>query len=432
MTASFRVNDPKPPGAGGTLSVVPDNLPRKHLIVDPTGQEPNSFKTLKEAAQAAAKEATIELRFFGPIDIEYFRFTESKVTIKGGEGFRPKIVFRPPANVNFTKTYSMATLVHSDMIFENIEIEMDIPQNIDAIADRWTMFDLDGSNTVELRSMILTFINAQRDRISQEKNAFFRCCPVSSTFPPMLPATAAGTPPAAALRTSLTLRNSLVRGEASLLRCDNPRAVQVDADNVLIATNQPVFSLFDIKPTETSNNRITANFNHNTIFVPAMVSWQQGTMAGTIGHAIELSLNDSIVRFNKESSAMAVYAGGNEKLPDISEFYKRTDSNSRTFYQNFTREWVIRPFQSGESPREASPVEFRDPKQYPFLFNTVVWENPFILDKIPVHRLTKNHFLLDENSSRNYALKSGADGTNAGIDPKWIPDPYDSSTGVLQ
>ena len=426
--AVSRAIDPKSPKAGGSSPVIPESQPRKNLIVDPTGQEADSFQTLKEAARSAAKEATIEFRFTGKIDIEYFRFTGSKVTIKGGEGYRPKIVFRPPATVNLTDTYSMAALENSDMIFENIEIEMVIPPSIDTIADRWTMFDLDGLNTIELCKVILTFNNAQRDRAYQEKNAFFRCCPIS-TVSPVYVSAPSWVPSAGATRTSLILSDSLIRGEASLLRCDNSRAVHVESDNVLIATNQSVFSLLDIKPTETSDNIITANFRHNTIFAPAMITWQQGVSGGTLGHSIELSLNDSIVHFNKESPAMAVYAGGIAKLSDISAFYSRTFENTNTFYQNFTREWVIRPFQSGESPRETPPVELqRDPQQYQFFFETVVWENPYAIDKIPIHSLTKNQFLLDEKSRQNNALKSSADRTaNAGIDPKFIPEPYDSS-----
>jgi len=426
ISASFRAFDPKFPQVGDSSPVTFDNQPRKNLIVDPTGQEANSFKTLKDAARASAKEATIEFRFSGPIDIEYFRFTGSKVTIKGGEGYRPKIVFRPPATVNLTDTYSMAALENSDMVFENIEIEMIIPPSIDTIADRWTMFDLDGVNTVELRNVILTLNNAQRDRAYQEKNAFFRCCPVSTSSPVSV-STTSGVQPAATTRTSLFFRNSLIRGEASLLRCDNSRTVQVESDNVLIVTNQPIFSLLDIKPSETLDNIILANFRHNTIFAPAMVFWQQGVSGGTLGHSIELSLNDSIVRFNKESQAMAVYAGGIAKLLDISAFY--TWSSERTFYQNFIREWIIRPFQSGESPREALPVQSqRDMQNYRFYFDTVVWENPFAIDRIPVHSLTKDNFLLDERSSKNNALKSSADRiANAGIDPKPLPDPFDSS-----
>ena len=425
VAASFRVNDPKSPSAGGNFPVNPDNQPRKNLFVDPTGQMANSVKTLKEAARTAAKDATIELHFSGQIDIEYFRFSGSKITIKSGDGWRPKIVFRPPPTVQLTDTYSMAALENSDMVFENIEMEMVIPPNIDTIADRWTMFDLIGVNTVELRKVILTFNNAQRDRAYQEKNAFFRCCPIS-TASPVPASTASGTLPTATTRTNLILRDSLIRGEASLLRCDNSRAVQVESTNVLIATNQSVFSLLDIKPSETSDNMITAEFNHNTIFAPAMVSWQQGVGGGTIGHSIDLSLNDSIVRFSGDSPAMAVYAGGIAQLPDISAFYTR--SNSKTFYQNFTREWIIRPLQSGESPREAPPAELRDPQQYQFFFDTVVWDNPFIIDSIPVHSLTKNIFLLDENSSKNNALKSSAERTNAGIDLKEIPVPFGSSS----
>ena len=397
---------------GGSSLTPPDNQPQKKLIVDPTGWTPNCFLTLKDAASAAAREATIELHFDGPIDIEHFRFAGSKTTIKSGEGYHPKIVFRPPPTVKRTETYSMAALTNSAMVFDSIEIEMVIPPILDVFADRWTMFDLIGVNTVEFRNVVLTFNSAQREQVVQEKNAFFRSCPVPASIT---------VPPPVASRASLTMKNCLVRGEASFLRCDHSRTMQIESENVLIATNQPVFSLLDIKPTDTPN-RITANFRHNTIFAPALVSWQQGTVVGTLGHPIALSLFDSVVQFNRNPGTLADYAGGIPMLLDISSFYER--KSIKTFYQSFEREWVIRPLQSGESQREDYPAEFREPQKRQFYFDTVVWENPFI-DKVPVHNLSKNNFLLAEDSSYNNALNSATDGIHAGVDPKEIPDTYD-------
>ena len=415
--ASYQMDTSKTQKPSGD-TLLPDNQPPKKLIVDLTGRQPNSYKTLTDAARAAAKEATIELHFNSSVDIEYFRFSDSTITIKGGDGYRPKIVFRPSASVGFTGTYRMADLDNSNMLFENVEIEMVIPRSIDAIADRWTMFDLIGENKVELRGVVLTFNNAQRERAYQEKNAFFRCRPVSTP-------SVSGTASLIASQTNLTLSDSLVRGQASLLRCDNPNAVRVDSNNVLIAINQPVFSLLDIKPTGMSDSMITTNFHHNTIYAPFMVSWQQeGSSGGTLGHPIKLTLSDSIVRFHGNSTAMAEYAGGIAMLSDLAAFYSDR-SSTRSFYQGFTREWVIRTLQPGDSPREAPPTETFDQQQR--FFNTVKWEYMSI-ESILVHNLTKIHFLLNEYSSDNKALKSDlVDGSNAGINPKDIPDPYSIS-----
>jgi hypothetical protein len=405
-----------PQVGGGTSPSSGNNLPPKQLIVDPTGQQTNSFKTLTDAARAAASEATIELNFTGPVDIEFFRFSESKTTIKSGEGYRAKIVFRPPPSIGYTKKFCMAELTNSRLVFENVEIEMVIPQNIDTFASRMSMFDLIGECRVELNNVILTFNNAQRERTNQDKNAFFRCCPISTTTAG-LPPTASGASSPNTPRTDLVVRNSLIRGEASLLRCDNSRAVLVDSNNVLIAINQPVFSLLDIKPSEV-DNMITAGFSHNTIFAPAMVSWQPGTIGGTLGHPIALTLNDSIVRCNRESMTLAVYAGSITQ-PDVTGFYGR--NSSRTFYQNFIRSWSVQPLQAGGSPREASPIELLDPLRKKFFETTILWENQYI-DSIPVHNLTKNHFLLNKNSNNNNTLQFND--TYPGIKPESIPEPY--------
>ena len=410
MNASYQVNAFQVQKQG-LDTLLPDDKPLKVLIVDPSGRQPNSFKTLREAARAAPKEATIELRFTGSVDIEYFRFSESTTTIKGGEGYRPKIVFRPTTNVGLTGTYSMASLDNSNMVFQNVEIEMVIPSHLDALAERWTMFDLSGSNKIELNDVVLTFNNAQRERGYQEKNAFFRCSPVSTPV-------VSGTSSSVTSQTNLTLHDGMVRGDASLLRCDNPRSARVDANNVLIAINQPVFSLLDIKGT--SDNMITVNLRHNTIYAPYMVSWQPGPAGSTLGHPIELALNDSIVRFHSDSSAMAEYAGGIPRLTDLAAFYvKRISTN--TFYQNFTREWVIRPWQPGDQQRETPPTE--SPQDRQRFFNTINWENNYF-EGTPVHNMTKYHFRLNKNTSLNDALKSEQDGTYVGIDPERIRETY--------
>ena len=387
------------------------------LIVDPTGQLTNSYKSLTDAARVAAKDATIELYSSEPIEIVHFRFTESRATIKSGDAGRVKLIFRPSASVTFTGTSSMAALTNSDMKFENVDIEMIIPQNIDAIADRWTMFELIGLNTVELRNVVLTINNAQRDRAYQEKNAFFRCSPMPAIY--AVPSTYPDQPMPTVTKTALTIRDSLIRGEASLLRCDNSLGVQVHSDNVLIATNQPVFSLLDIKPSGTASERniILTDFRHNTIYAPTLVSWQPGVAGSTIGHSIELSFVDSIVRF-RTVGAMADYAGGIAFLPDISGFYSR--KSTQTFYQNFMHESRIRPVQSGETSREISPNESREDQQR--YFDTVYWNTPY-LGNTALHDLTKNDFLLDE-TGRNAAINPN--GTNAGINPELIPDPIRS------
>jgi len=232
-----------------------------------------------------------------------------------------------------------------------------------------------------------------------------------------VPSTYPDQPMPTVTKTALTIRDSLIRGEASLLRCDNSLGVQVHSDNVLIATNQPVFSLLDIKPSGMASERniILTDFRHNTIYAPTMVSWQPGVVGSTIGHSIELSFVDSIVWF-RTVGTMADYAGGIAFLPDISGFYSR--KSTRTFYQNFMHESRIRPVQSGESLREISPNESREDQQR--YFDTVYWNMPY-LGNMALHDLTKNNFLLDETSGRNAAIN--LNGPNAGINPELIPDP---------
>ncbi|MDR1492544.1 MAG: serine/threonine protein kinase [Planctomycetaceae bacterium] len=376
------------------------------LIVDPTGRAPNSYTKLSDAARDAAKEAVIEIIASDPVEIEYFRFTDSKITIKGSEGRRPKLVFQPTTDVVFTTIYSLAALTNSQLTFENIDMEMVLSQSIDVISDRWTMFDLIGWNTVELRNVNLTINNARYDQEYRESAAFFRCSPNNYA---MIPVTTTG------METSLKIYDSFIRGEASLLRCDSSRSVQIALDNTLIAVNQPVFSLQDVKPVQTigaESHIITANLSHNTIYAPTMVSWQRSKTAGTLGHPIILRLTDSIVRFNKELAAIAEYAGGISQLPDVGGFYERI--STRTFYQNLANEWIVR---SPETDVVSRSELIKENSKY---LNTVVWET-LLPDGILSHNIRKEYFLLDAKSSNNPALKSDLEGRSAGIFPDKIP-----------
>ncbi|MDR1384893.1 MAG: protein kinase [Planctomycetaceae bacterium] len=383
------------------------NEPPTKLIVDPTGRTPHSYTKLSDAARNAAKEAVIEIAASEPVNIEYFRFTDSKITIKGSDGQHPKLVFQPTTEVLFTRTYSLAALTNSQLTFENIDIEMVLSQSIDVISDRWTMFDLIGLNTVELRNVTLTINNTRYDQEYHENAAFFRYSPNNSTG---IPITTPG------METSLKIYDSFIRGEASLLRCDYSRSVQMTLDNTLITVNQPVFSLQDVKPAQTIGNEsriITAEMSHNTLYAPTLVSWQRSEAVGTLGHPISLRLIDSIVRFNKESAAVAEYAGNISQIPDVGGFYER--DSMRTFYQNLANEWIV---QSPETGLESRSEPIKEDSKY---LNTIVWKtSPPTM--IQYHELKKEDFLLNTISANNPALKSDPNGNNAGIFPDKIPN----------
>jgi hypothetical protein len=291
---------------------------------------------------------------------------------------------------------------------------MIIPQSSDIVAGNWAMFELIGLNRIELQHGVLTIRNAVSDRAYHENVAFFRSA--SSVSGLSVDGGALPDDSSSGENTTISLRNMIVRGEAFLLRCDHARAIDFNSYNALIVTNQPVFSLQDIKLSESSSNMITARFQHNTIYAPMLIFWQQGNMIGSLGHSIMLHLSDSIVRFSRQAS-LAEYAGGLPRPLDISSFYKR--ESVRTFYQNLANEWLVRPSRMGDMLKEKTP-EF-SPNESLYYREHAFWRTPFLYGR-PMHQLTASDFLLDQAAKDNPALKSDtANQRDAGMIPQFLP-----------
>ncbi|MCL2349583.1 MAG: serine/threonine protein kinase [Planctomycetaceae bacterium] len=388
------------------------------LTVDPSGRLPNSYQTIPDALRVAPKDAKIEVYTSETIEMPRLELAQKRLTIQAGPGYHPKLVFRPTETAVYTNKFSFASLTDSQLSMDNIDIEMVIPQSSDIVAGNWTMFELIGLNRMELQYGVLTIRNAVSDRAYHENVAFFRSASSVSGVSGLLVDN--GTPQddlsPSGENTTISLRRMIVRGEAFLLRCDNARAIDFNSYNALIVTNQPVFSLQDIKPSGSNSNMITVRFQHNTIYAPMLIFWQQGNMIGSLGHSIMLDLSDSIVRFSRQTS-LAEYAGGLPRPLDISSFYKR--ESVRTFYQNLADEWLVRPSRMGDMLRKKPPEFSLNESLY--YREHAYWQTPLPSGR-PMHQLTVSDFLLDPASKDNPALKSDTiNQWDAGMIPQFLP-----------
>ena len=77
-TEQFRAEAPKPE-------------PKAFVVLGGKGVEVRKFDTLAEAVQGASDGDTIEIRGNGPFVSEPITISESALTIRAGEGFRPVI-----------------------------------------------------------------------------------------------------------------------------------------------------------------------------------------------------------------------------------------------------------------------------------------------------------------------------------------------------
>ncbi|MCA9247358.1 MAG: protein kinase, partial [Planctomycetales bacterium] len=99
------------------------------LIVAPGAAEP-AFTSLRAAIAAASSGAVIELRFNGELVERPLLLANQSLTIRAGEGYLPRIVFRPTDEDIDPSEYprSMVSLSGGALTLVNVDLELKVPR----------------------------------------------------------------------------------------------------------------------------------------------------------------------------------------------------------------------------------------------------------------------------------------------------------------
>lgn len=224
---------PRPPTSLGTPTSTVETPAKRTglLIVNEIPAGDDQFSTLSSACAAARNGDVIELRFNGLREDRPLKVTNLRVTIRGGEGYEPIIVFRPTDADPIKFPRSMITLATGQLTLSNVAVELDVPRGVPA--DNWSLFETWGGEMIRLERCVLTIRNASDQQSAYHQDvAFFR-----ARSAPDADATVNDMPSATPLAT-LDLTDCIARGEADFLRVEGLQPVHLTWDNGLLLTTE--------------------------------------------------------------------------------------------------------------------------------------------------------------------------------------------------
>ena len=227
---SITVADMRPTSPGGTApqAARPSNI----RYVDPMDSTIGSYPSLSSALNGASDGTVIKLKWNHIHRVtEPIRLDQRKLQFVAAEGYAPILFFEPS---ELQSARSFFTVFSSEIDFQNVGIEMSLNPNIPSL--HWSLFELAGDTELAFSQCFLTVRNKSRfdDSANHDNVVFFRNG---------IPAGGAEaihnveTPLSEPL--SLTISNSLLRGEAVVLQSDVPQDVQMQVTNSIIASAKP-------------------------------------------------------------------------------------------------------------------------------------------------------------------------------------------------
>ncbi len=326
------------------------------LCVDPDGVESASpsamtFSTLAEALAEAGKNAHIELRWSGPLAVDPMVLLEKRITFVAAKGFFPVLQFTP------TEPKNLFSLTDCELEFRNLAIEMHIQREI--LAESWSMFQLAGENRLRWDRCCLTIRNpsatgfaANHDNVAFFRNGNRGGDAVTATSKPddfwnvwgeaaataLAPITPLFAPPEPNDEPlTLEISNSLLRGEATVLRCDVPQKIECRAANSFFALAMPFVRTDDTRRLTPQNLPIQLKLERITFFGQQAFVVQMQNSHETLPMTLEIAARQSVFFLN--NMPLAVFRGA-PSLQGALDYFKW--SGESNFFQNVTAGWRFR------------------------------------------------------------------------------------------
>jgi hypothetical protein len=304
----------------------------------------------------------------------------------------------------------MLTVVGGQLTLDRVNLEVDIPARLDPPS--WSLFETQRARSLQLDRCWLTIRNATPQRTSQHPSvAFFDIkAPPDTGAMAMDGATAEHS-------VNIDLRSCIVRGEATLLRCEDLQPLRFDWDNGLLATSERLLVAKGGEMANRPNGQISIDLRHVTAHVRSglcLINKNEGSPPLLF---TTLHCSDSILLGNGDAPLVEQF--GTDSVDDFQSKFEW--AGSRYFYAGFSTFWKISSFASalpGQDPVQRSFEEWQkhwgEGQENPQRWSQVVWKQLPETSR-PFHSYTPADYALDETSAENEALHGAAIGGAAGF-----------------
>ncbi|MEW4456112.1 protein kinase [Bremerella sp. JC817] len=386
-------NKPKPPAADVA----------KNVIVVP-GDSPTLYEAITRA-QADPTLDTIELRYDGEKDERPLLIDSGSLTIRAATGYSPTIVFRPQ---EFEPLSRMIQINSASLSLKQVQVKMALPP---ASMRTWSLFGLENANELSLDGCQVV---VQREDEMMVPEALRRSTSVISVR-----ATPVEEVSPFALSTAryavIDVRNSMVHGEASLLRTNGQQALKVTCDNCLLALSGNLLSSVSTTSDDKMNGFVRMKLDFCTIDTAGSLIRREGATS------IPLRVTMANCAATWGASLPMVVQRSTTKTPE--EITKSLDfSLEDNAYATNTSNRVMLLIESTVAP--AAKVEY-DLATWRMAWDDLfsqpsdsIWANLPLASRLYSSRVPQDYVLLNDLSG-NPALRP--DERNAGVDFSLLP-----------
>jgi serine/threonine-protein kinase len=381
---------------------------QKKLTVGESVPDEPGFSSLEAACSKADTGDVIELRFNGRLESHPIDLGSRKLTISGGEGFQPIIVFHPSEKDPVTYSRSMISVTTRPLTLVNVAIELDVPRDIPA--DSWSMFEILGATQIRLDHCWLTIRNASDQLASYYPDvAFFRV----RSMPGGDSAVDPNTPSSPPATVAIELFDSIARGEAAFLRTETLQPVDLSWENGLLATTECLLSVTGGVESPRAADARKIHLKHLTATLRGGLCRMRNVPSAT-----RIESSDSI--FLGPAGVPLVEIAGVDSAEESRRLLQW--SADRNFYLGWDVFWAI----NGLDQRPiGEPMSFQDWQHHWGAENEnlperkVIWKRPPDTDR-PLHSQTPADYALSD-APDNPARGAAESGEDAGLQADQLP-----------
>jgi hypothetical protein len=397
--------------------VSPDPTAKRNglLVVGDVANGENEFTSLSAACAKATNGDIIELRFNGRRNEKPLPLANLRLTIRGGKGFSPVLVFQPLEVNPVMYPRGIFTLRSGRLSLSNLGIELIVPRDVPT--ENWSLFEIHGGQTVRIERCTLTIDNASaRGAAYHPDTAFFRMLSATEIDSAIVGVPSVGSPSA-----TLELIDSLARGEAVFVRDEGLQPVQLTWENGLLVTSETLLSTLGGSREPKSGEKLLLTLRHLTAMTRGGLLRLSATAAAPFQLPIEMKCADNI--FIVASGMPLIQQEGVETIDTLRR--QIAWNGDLNFYDSVSTFWLIRRL-SEETPAESmnfgswlshwGPSWENQPRTGP-----LEWKQFPKIDK-PTHLQTTADYSLNRGRE-NPAVGASSDGSDAGVQAARLPAP---------
>jgi len=210
--------------AAPTVVATSDPPPPPVVVISVDGTRQRAYPTLNAALVDAVDGSQVVLQYNGVRTESPMRVARKNITIRGAEGFRPGIEFRPKGTGGDGVQPRMITVTAGPLQVINVELRMVVPRGEQASL---VMFSLQRPEQVRLRDVVVTVVNPARRQAS-----VIELTPEPGAMRNMKKMMKKGME---AEPLELTIDRSVVRGHADLVHVRQTDSAEVSMSHCVVA-----------------------------------------------------------------------------------------------------------------------------------------------------------------------------------------------------